>query len=102
MTSGILMRNQPTMMTPKYDVQLALDQLISLVAGREAAIKTNDLAGQPVERIREITNVIADELMSATQTGDMKALKQCERKVQSLTSLKTLATVLMEEVEWED
>lgn len=88
-------------MTPKYKVQEALDQLISLVAGREAAIRTNDLAGDPVGRIREVTNVISEELMTSTQSGDIKAIKQCQRKVTSLTSLKTLATCLMDEVEWD-
>lgn len=88
-------------MTPKYEIQAALDQLISLVAGREAAIRTNDFAGDPVMRIREVTNVLSEELLAATQGGDMKALKQCQRKVDSLTSLKTLATCLMEEVEWD-
>ena len=101
MTSGILNPTQPTIMTPKYEIQAALDQLISLVAGREAAIKTNDLAGDPVGRIREITNVISNELVSSTQGGDIKAIKQCQRKVESLTSLKTIATCLMDEVEWD-
>ena len=101
MTSGILIKNQPTTMTPKYKVQEALDQLISLVAGREAAIRTNELAGDPVGRIREVTNVISEELVTSAQSGDTKAIKQCQRKVESLTSLKTLATCLMEEVEWD-
>lgn len=92
---------QPITMTPKYEIQEALDQLISLVAGREAAIRTNHLAGTPVERIREVTNVISEELLSSTQSGDIKAIKQCQRKVTSLTSLKTLATCLMDEVEWD-
>jgi hypothetical protein len=88
-------------MTPKHEIQAALDQLISLVAGREAAIRTNDLAGDPVGRIREVTNVISEELIGSTQSGDIKAIKQCQRKVTSLTSLKTLATCLMDEVDWE-
>lgn len=100
MTSGILNSTQPITMTPKYEIQAALDQLISLVAGREAAIRTNELAGDPVGRIREITNVISEELIASTQGGDIKAIKQCQRKVESLTSLKTLATCLMDEVDW--
>ena len=102
MTSGILSTtNQPTTMTDKADVTKALNQLISLVAGRQAAVETNHLAERPDDRIREITTLVANELIAATTSGDVKALKQCQRKVESLTSLKTLATVLMEEVDWD-
>lgn len=88
-------------MTPKYQVLESLDQLISLVSGRDPAIKTNHLEGKPLDRIRAITSVIAEELSTATQQDDTRSLKQCKRKIESLTSLKTLATVLMDEVEWD-
>ena len=101
MMSGILTTNLLLAMTPKDEVTEALDQLISLVAGRDSAIKTNGLAGSPKERITKITTFVAEELTAATQSGDMKAFKQIQRKVQSLGSLKTLATVLMDEVEWD-
>jgi polyphosphate kinase len=101
MISGILTTDLLLNMTPKDEVTEALDQLISLVAGRESAIKTNDLAGSPKERINKITTFVAEELTEATKTGDMKAFKQIQRKVGSLGSLKTLATVLMDEVVWD-
>ena len=88
-------------MTPKHQVLNSLDQLISLVSGRDAAITTNNLEGKPLERISAITNVIAEELMTATKTDDTRGIKQCRRKIESLTSLKTLSTVLMNEVEWD-
>ena len=101
MTSGILSLNQPTTMTPKEDVLKALNQLTSLVAGREAAIATNDLDGDPEGRLNEVTNMTAQDLIKATTSGDTKALKQAQRKLESLTSLKTLATCLMQEVDWD-
>ena len=101
MMSGILTTNLLLAMTPKDEVTEALDQLISLVAGGDSARKTNELAGRPKERITKITTFVADELTTATQNGDMKAFKQIQRKVSSLGSLKTLATVLMDEVEWD-
>lgn len=101
MTYGTLNTYQPMTMTPKYEVLEALDQLITLVSGREASIKTNDLAGKPIERIREITSIVAEELASAATTDDIKTIKQCRRKVESLTSLKTLSSVLLNEVEWD-
>ena len=101
MKCGTLSLNQPTTMTPKEDVLKALNQLTSLVAGREMAVKTNDLIEHPDARIGELTTLTAHELVKATTSGDTKALKQAQRKLESLTSLKTLATVLMKEVEWD-
>ncbi len=88
-------------MTPKHQVLNSLDQLISLVSGRDAAISTNELEGKPLERISAITNVVAQEVVTATKADDARGIKQCRRKIESLTSLKTLATVLMDEVEWD-
>ena len=103
MVDAILSRPEPTTtMTPKPEVVRALNQLISLVAGKRAAVLTNELEEQPDERIREITKLVTAEVLEATTTGDVKALKQCQRKIDSLTSLKTLAKVLMDEVIWED
>ena len=101
MTSGILSENQPTTMTPKQDVLKALNQLTSLVAGRESAINTNHLAEDPVARVTEITTKTAEDLIKATTSGDNKALKQAQRKLESLSSLRTLAFCLMQEVEWD-
>ena len=101
MTYGTLKLTEPITMTPKTDVLRALNQLISLVAGRDMAIATNEKYEEPDDRIRAITNLITEELMAATTSGDIKALKQCQRKVESLTSLKTLAVCLMDEVDWD-
>ena len=101
MKSGILSLNQPTTMTPKEDVLKALNQLTSLVAGKDSAIATNHLAEDPAARLTEITTLTAQDLVKASTSGDVKALKQAQRKLESLTNLKTLATVLQEEVDWD-
>lgn len=91
----------PTNMTQRQDVVNALNQLISLIAGREASVLTNSLAEHPGERLSEITKAVSEELIATTSSGDIKALKQCQRKLESLTSLKVLTTVLMDEVDWD-
>ncbi len=101
MTTSLIDAIQPMTMTPKHEVLESLDQLISLVSGREAAVSTNHLESKPLERISAITDVVAQEVVTATKNDDVKSIKQCRRKIQSLTSLKTLATVLMNEVEWD-
>ena len=68
----------------------AFNQLISLVAGRELAIKTNDLADDPEARISHCIAGAAQEVTNGAMAGDQKVLKQGQRKLESLTSLKTL------------
>lgn len=72
----------------------SLNQIISLVAGRDLAIQTNDFADNPDSRIGEIITLAASEMVKASQSGDMKALKQVQRKMESLTSLRTIAKAL--------
>ena len=69
----------------------ALNQLISLVAGKEIAIATNDEAERPAYRIGECLLLAAKELAEAAATGDGKAMKQGQRKLESMSSLKLLA-----------
>ena len=102
MMSGILnLTNQPTTMTPKEEVLRALNQLTSLVAGREAAIATNDLSDTPEQRVAEIVSMTSKDLIEAASSGDNKALKQAQRKLESLGSLKLLSEVLINEVDWD-
>lgn len=68
----------------------ALNQLISLVAGRDLAIKTNDLADDPERRISDCIAAAAQEVTNGAMSGDQKVLKQGQRKLESLASLKTL------------
>ena len=101
MKCGILSPNQPTTMTPKDEVVNALNQLTSLVAGKESAIATNHLSGDPEDRVTEVITLTAHEMVKAASSGDTKALKQAQRKLDSLNSLKTLSTVLIKEVHWD-
>lgn len=69
----------------------ALNQIISLVAGKELAVKTNDFADNPESRVGEIITLAAEEMVKASTSGDIKALKQVQRKMESLASLKLIA-----------
>ena len=76
------------------DLAKALNQLIALVAGRDLALATNEFSDSPGWRIGEVNTLAAKELIKASQSGDMKALKQVQRKMESLASLKVIAEAL--------
>jgi hypothetical protein len=83
----------------QYDTFRALNQLASLVVGRERAILTNDLENDPIARIKKLKMLLDEDFRAANQIGDSKSLKQIERSMASLQSLLVLAE-LAEEVEW--
>ncbi len=83
--------NQPDLDLTPHGVETALNQLASVLAGREMAIATNDLADQPIARIESMIDSAQSDLMTAGQLGDTKLLGQSQRKLQSLISLLTLA-----------
>ena len=87
-------------MTQFEEVMKALNQLISVVAGRDGAISTNYLSETPLERISELISLASRDLTDAAQTGDQKAMKQAQRKLESLGSLRVLANSLVNETEW--
>ena len=87
------------MTATQFDTFRALNQLASLVVGRERAIETNDLEADPIARIRKLKELIDQDFRQANQIGDSKTLKQIERTMASLQSLLVLAE-LAEEVEW--
>jgi hypothetical protein len=72
----------------------ALNQIISLVAGRDLAVATNEFADRPAYRVGEMLLKIPEELIKASQSGDMKTLKQAQRKMESLTNLKKIADAI--------
>lgn len=76
-------------------VAKALNQLISLVAGRDIAMSTNDESDRPAYRIGECLRLAAQEMSDAAVKSDTKAIKQCQRKLESMTSLKLLANQIM-------
>ena len=87
------------MTATQFDTFRALNQLASLVVGRERAIETNDLEADPIARIRKLKELIDQDFRQANQIGDSKTLKQIERTMASLQSLLVLAE-LAAEVEW--
>ena len=87
------------MTVTQFDTFRALNQLASLVVGRERAIETNDLEADPITRIRKLKELIDQDFRQANQIGDSKTLKQIERTMASLQSLLVLAE-LAADVEW--
>jgi hypothetical protein len=83
----------------QYDTFRALNQLSSLVVGRERALQTNDLENDPIARVRKLKELVDQDFRQANEIGDTKTLKQIERTMASLQSLLVLAE-LAEEVEW--
>ena len=87
------------MAVTQYDTFKALNQLASLVVGRDRAIETNDLENDPIQRIRKLKGLIDEDFRQANELGDNKTLKQVERTMASLQSLLVLAE-LASEVDW--
>jgi hypothetical protein len=88
------MTNQP--FKPGRPTTKALNQLLSVLVGRDIAIATNDLADDPWARIHAAMDRVSDEISEALATGNAKAMLQVQRKNQSLSSLQTLAYRLRE------
>ena len=87
------------MAVTQFDTFRALNQLASLVVGRDRAIETNDLETDPIARIKKLKLLVDQDFRQANELGDTKRLKQVERSMASLQSLLTLAE-LADEVEW--
>lgn len=87
------------MAVTQFDTYRALNQLASLVVGRDRAIETNDLESDPIARIKKLKLLVDQDFRQANELGDTKTIKQVERTMASLQSLLTLAE-LAEEVEW--
>lgn len=87
------------MSVTQYDVFRALNQLSSLVVGRDRALETNNLESDPIARIKKLKLLVDQDFRQANELGDTKTLKQVERTMASLQSLQTLAE-LAEDIEW--
>ena len=87
------------MSVTQYETYRALNQLASLVVGRDRAVETNDLENDPIARIKKLKMLLDDDFRAANQIGDSKTLKQIERTMASLQSLLVLAE-LVDEVDW--
>lgn len=87
------------MATTQYDTFKALNQLASVVVGRDRAIETNNLESDPIARIKRLKELVDQDFRQANEIKDARTLKQIERTMSSLQSLLVLAE-LAEEVEW--
>ena len=87
------------MAVTKFDTYRALNQLASLVVGRDRAIESNNLESDPIARIKKLKLLVDQDFRQANELGDTKTLKQVERTMASLHSLLTLAE-LAEDIEW--
>lgn len=87
------------MAVTQYDTFKALNQLASLVVGRDRSIETNDLENDPIQRIRKLKALVDEDFRQSNELGDNKTLKQVERTMASLQSLLVLAE-LASEVDW--
>jgi hypothetical protein len=87
------------MAVTQYDTFKALNQLASLVVGRDRSIETNDLENDPIQRIRKLKELVDEDFRQSNELGDSKTLKQVERTMASLQSLLVLAE-LASEVDW--
>ena len=87
------------MAVTQYDTFKALNQLASLVVGRDRSIETNDLENDQIQRIRKLKELVDEDFRQSNELGDSKTLKQVERTMASLQSLLVLAE-LASEVDW--
>jgi hypothetical protein len=83
----------------QYEVFKSLNQLASVVVGRDRAIETNDLEQDPIARIKKLKLLVDADFRQANELKDARTLKSIERTMSSLQSLLTLAE-LASEVEW--
>ena len=88
-------------MTERTSVISALNQLSSLIAGRDMAFRTKDRHENPIDRIGEMTSIVASEMKSACDPIDHRRLKVAQTKLESLHSLETLAKCTLDEVIWD-
>ena len=78
-------------MPTHYEISKALNQLASVLVGRERAIETNELERDPFARIEKLKLLVDEDFKQANAVGDQKILKQVERTMISLSSLMVLA-----------
>ena len=92
-------------LTSKELVLKAHSQLTSVIVGRSGARDTSHLEDVPAERIAVCLKLTMDEYVKANAiTDDTERTKRCaqiQRKLSSLESLKTIAS-LISEIDWED
>jgi hypothetical protein len=78
----------------------AINQLLSVIVGRQQAIASNHLENYILERLEFSLILIEQEMNHSKRLGDTNnAMNRAQRKLSSVQSLKVLAA-LISEVEW--
>lgn len=85
----------------------ALNQILSVTAGRRFARDTDSLKGDPAARIQSVIEMTCNEAATAaknqaTDPNADKAMAQANRKLDTLRSLALLARIIQQEVIWDD
>ena len=92
-------------MIERQQADRALNQLTSLVGGRDLAIATNHLTGDPAARIEAMRIMVLEAAAKPTRMRTASEIARDDRsmttKIDSLGSLRTLAD-LVGEVEWDE
>ena len=92
-------------MIERQQADRALNQLASLVGGRDLAIATNHLTGDPVQRIEAMRVMVLEAAAKPTRLRSAAEIARDDRsmttKIDSLGSLRTLAN-LVAEVDWDE
>lgn len=83
----------------------AVNQLLSVVVGRDIARATDNLKHQPADRVKEALALTVKEYQDAvssmaTDPNGTQKVKQVQRKLDSLSSLQVLSNVLNEVDDW--
>ena len=97
--------NQLAGLTTETAAKRAVNQLLSVVVGKWAAKGTDHLKEQPSDRVQACLQITSDEYQKAikqlaSDPNASKMVNQCQRKLDSLASLQTIAN-LINETEWD-
>ena len=92
-------------LTDKEQALAAMSQLVSVIVGAKTARVTDSLRDRPKARVQKaIEMALAEYQLAAAQMASspdgQKAVKQVQRKLDSLNSLAVMAN-LIEEVDWD-
>ncbi len=93
-------------LTTKDAADRAINQLLSVIVGSKHARNTDDLKGNPSERVKKCTEFAMTEYAEAANlltdcVPDAKRMmSQAQRKLDSLSSLAVLSNVI-KEVDWD-
>ena len=100
-----IMVNNTVGLTQESAAVRAVNQLLSVIVGRNAARATDPLKDNPSARIQACTEIAAEEQKKAIgqlseDPGASRQVQQVQRKLDSLGSLQVLAN-LISETEWD-